>query len=1104
MSPKRYLRCLGQPVLFGPNGEAIRFRTKKHLALLVYLAVEHGRAHRRDRLAAFFWPRVTIEDARHSLATALSILRPRLATGTLETTRESVMFHGERLNTDLDQLRYGELLGPDPNTSLDISGFLDGFDLPDGTEFALWKDRQQAALLPLIRDALVVLINRCRRTGDFAQVGRLADRLLAIDELCEDGIRAKLEARALAGDRLVALRLFEAWKERLRNELGASPSQELEEMATRLRKGRWERTTISDMPVSHSELSREQPFVGRAQQYRELYTLWESLKNGRQTHVVLMGDSGIGKTTIVERLTSAAGLQGAAVARVQCFDLERSIPFSALGGLTFRLLEASGSSGTSAESLSELARAIPEIRRRFPHLPLAAESRGETARLRLTDAFEELLVSVADEHPVILVVDDLQLADDASLAVLHLVLRRASQLRVMAIFTARPGELLQPSQGASLRESIAKSGGREIDLPPLDMAATHDLLTALLVADQCKPSLLTQRAIVQASGGYPMVMELLVHDWRTNGEGSTAIGLDAMTMEFTGATGLHAAYGTIFPRLSGRLEAATRNALDLASVLGSRLNDLTYYSIVDLSLGQTMAALGQLSELRVLRESTKGLEFTNELVRANAYASIPLSVRRALHAAIADRLLSSECHRAASIGLEIAWHCMRAGRPSEAIPHLLSGATEAIRCGAPQSAELALVTGLPSLGGADSVSAKVLLVEALQEQGRWHDSLDVLGVLTQSEGHSQETFALTALAKGFVGLQATEWLAFLPTLKEIISSSSSTRERIRAVRAVAHATSTLRNRELACEMLDAIDTIDVTAQDPDDRSLFGLAKAQLLYQAGRVDESYDLADVLLKELRQLGVANSIAVRLQLGLGAIRARQGRYLDAVAQHEKALQDATRLGNETLTTQARLNLAMCYGRLGRHDEQLSCALNVARTNQALPIYFARAQLASSMGLALAAMGRFEAMRSAIEDWDQQLNAGVDPYVAQAWRLWKADILATAGLFDEASREGAQAIFGYDMTLLCSALAGPFARWLSITCAEPPHQEQAASILAEMEGNLDSFDALDQVEILCARLQHGSADVDRLLEELQLRTRRVPETALASLRVCRIPVGF
>ena len=1103
MSPKHYLRCLGQPILLGPNGEPIRFRTKKHLALLVYLAVEQGRVHRRDRLAAFFWPRVTIEDARHSLATALSILRPRLAAGTLETTRESVTFHGDRITTDLDQLRCGDLLGPEPVTRVDVSSFLDGFDLPDTTEFALWKDRQQAALLPLLRDALVVLINRCRRAGEFAQIGQLADRLLAIDELCEDGIRAKLEARALAGDRLLALRLFETWKERLRRELGASPSHELDEMAARLRKGRWERTPVSDMPIPRSEPSRDRPFVGRARQYQELYSLWEDLKEGRQTHVVLVGDSGVGKTTIVERLTAAAGLEGAAVARVQSYDLERSIPFATLGGLTLRLLEVSGSSATSSESLAELARAIPDVRRRFPSLPLATESRGETARLRLTDAFQELLATVADEHAVILVVDDLHLADDASVAVFHLVLRRVTHLRVMAIFTARPGELAQSSQGALLRDTLAKSGAKEIRLPPLDETTTQELLLALLAADDQKPSAVAQRAIVQASGGYPMVLELLVHDWRNNGSRSTAIGLDAMTLEFTGGTGLSAAYGRIFPRLSGTLEPSTRNALDLASILGSRLNDLTLYSIVDLSLGQTMAALGQLSELRVLRESVKGLEFTNELIRAHAYAAIPSPVRKALHASVADRLLLSECHRTSSTKLEVAWHCMRAGRTDEAIPHLLSGATEAIRGGAPQSAEIALTTALHALCGLNLVSAQLLLVEALQEQGRWRESLEILDII-KDKGRREEVFTLAALAKGALGLPSVEWLEFLPALKEIIRSGHSTIDRIRAVRAVAHVTTNLRNRDLASQMLDSIDTIDTSDQDVDATSLFGLSRAQLLYQAGRVEASYQLAEMLLKDLRRRGVANSTVVRLQIGLGVNRCRQGRYSDAIAHHEKALRDAILLGNEALALQVRSNLALCYGRVGRYEDQLKCASDPALPNEDRLMDYTDVQLAWSMALPHAIAGRLDRMRAALDESERKWRGGAEPYVCQAWGLWKADTLAAGGLLDEASRVARDAVLRYDMKLLCSAVAGVFARWVAITCDDGPHRHRAASILADMVTNLDDYDTLDQVEILCARLMHGCEEVDKHLEQLQARTSQLPETALASLRICGIPVGF
>ena len=111
MEARRYLRCLGQPALFSPAGDPIRFRTKKHLALLVYLAVEDRQVHRRDRLAELFWPKVPSAEGRHSLATALSILRPRLGSDCIEAGRDYVVLDRRSLALDLDRLVGGDILG---------------------------------------------------------------------------------------------------------------------------------------------------------------------------------------------------------------------------------------------------------------------------------------------------------------------------------------------------------------------------------------------------------------------------------------------------------------------------------------------------------------------------------------------------------------------------------------------------------------------------------------------------------------------------------------------------------------------------------------------------------------------------------------------------------------------------------------------------------------------------------------------------------------------------------------------------------------------------------------------------------------------------------
>src|SRR5688500_1127432 len=377
MDPRFQLRCLGSPVLIGPDGQPARFKVRKHLALLVYLAVESKVRHRRDHLAELLWPNLPDSEGRHSLATALSMLRARFGRDVVEAGRDDLRWAHTRLDLDLDRLSAGNVLGDEFTAPLDVAGFLDGFEVPGAAEFMLWRERQRARWLPLVRDALVVLMDRCRRTGDSRQIEQLADRMLRLDDLSEEAVRAKMEARAFAGDRLSALKSFEGWRERLEEELGAAPSPLVEGMARRLRKRGWERSAASPIPSVRTDQWKDRPFIGRGVEYRALYEGWERTQRGEAGHALVVGESGIGKSTLVERLTTAAGLEGASVCRVQCYELEREIPYAAVGGLIRALLDRAGASAVSPETLAELARTVPQDRRRYPHIQQLVESEGE-------------------------------------------------------------------------------------------------------------------------------------------------------------------------------------------------------------------------------------------------------------------------------------------------------------------------------------------------------------------------------------------------------------------------------------------------------------------------------------------------------------------------------------------------------------------------------------------------------------------------------------------------------------------------------------------------------------------------------------------------------
>jgi DNA-binding SARP family transcriptional activator/type II secretory pathway predicted ATPase ExeA/tetratricopeptide (TPR) repeat protein len=1065
MEPQRYLRCLGHPVLFAATGEPIRFRTRKHLALLVYLAVE-ARSHRRDRLAELLWPKVSASEARHSLATALSTLRPRLGFEGLESGRDHVRLAPGRVVLDLERLHSGDVLGSEVTGSLEVSGFLEGFDITDSAEFTHWKDRQQARLLPVIKDALLILIDRCRRTGDTRQIEQLADRMLALDELSEEAIRAKMEARAFAGDRLTALEIFEEWKAKLAEELHAAPSDLLEGMAVRLRRRGWERTTLTNIPNVPTDQWRGRPFIGRAAEYRVLYELWEGVKKGVPGHALILGDSGVGKTTLVQRLTTAAGLEGAAISRVQCYDVEREIPYSTLSSLVLGLLDRPGVSATAPEDLGELARIVPEVRHRFPNIPPPCDTQGEATRIRLTEAFQQMLSAISDEHPVILVIDDLHLADDVSLAVLHLIMRRSRGRAIMVVFIARPGEISQSSQAMRLRDT-GTLGIREIDLLPLCEDEARKLLRSLIQTDRRQPDVSDERTLLRAAAGYPMVIELLVEDWKMSGDKSLALSINAMTADLDSGGPAHASYHRILDRITRSLDSTTHNVLNMASLLGHRLNDLSLYALVDLSVSQTMSGMAELVHRKVLRDGAQGLEFVNELVRGAAYFGVPPTLRRMLHGNIANCFIQQNAGGGHDLGLQIAWHCIRAGRNREATPYLLTGARQAMRRGALDAAERGLSTALPHLEGIERAEAVIVLADVLQEQGRWLDSLNFLDAQPRSDdiGTLRWIEVLTLCAKANLNsLSQEEIREGLSRLRTVITEDGPVSLRIAAAQTAALLVADIRNQSSAKFIFDSLSSIPIDTLSVEDRSKLALAKAMLMYHLHDSASSLHEIEAETSLIDTGEVVTTTAARLQLGLATLRCAEGGYAAALSNLNSAHGIAVRLGNDALRGTIAANLALAHGRLGDYPKQLSWAEETLSLKQGGFATYNELLAAYCAAAASIYMGRGTQATEFIATANSRISEGLPSWALQAWLLYSADLYLLLGDNQRAQLAGLSATQGSNATLHARGFAGIYCRWTASLAGTPRAMQSAIGVILGFVEQLNLYDALDRAEILAA----------------------------------------
>ena len=144
----------------------------------------------------------------------------------------------------------------------------------------------------------------------------MARRALLLDPLAEAAVRNLMKGLAISGDRTGALAEYE----RLRVELqsrGVAPEQETIALAERIRRGRgW--NLAPDVRESANVYSRRAPLVARGKELGQLLEAWVACREQKRgTLAIIEGDSGTGKTRLLEELLDRARLDRAAVAAVR-------------------------------------------------------------------------------------------------------------------------------------------------------------------------------------------------------------------------------------------------------------------------------------------------------------------------------------------------------------------------------------------------------------------------------------------------------------------------------------------------------------------------------------------------------------------------------------------------------------------------------------------------------------------------------------------------------------------------------------------------------------------------------------------------------------------
>ncbi|HEY2265307.1 MAG TPA: AAA family ATPase [Streptosporangiaceae bacterium] len=464
-------------------------------------------------------------------------------------------------------------------------------------------------------------------------------------------------------------------------------------------------------------------WVGRGQELAVLRTAVEDLRGGTGSVVWVEGEPGIGKSSLVAAAL-AANDPGPDISWAMADQLTERLPLRVMLDC---LQVRPGSPDPRRAHTADLLR----------ERQLGPLSGGDASATGV-----EVLVTLVDElcaaAPAVLVIDDLQWADEASLVVWHQLAASIRQLRLLLIGTCRPTP--RRPEVAQVRAAVRRRGGAVITLEPLPETDVADLVTAMVGAP---PGEDLRRLTAQAAGNPLYVRELvdaLIRERAVQVRPTAEVVLPGEQLPVSLA-------GVLTDRLSS-VSPETAQLLRSAALLGGKFAAADLATVLRRPVSGVAEGLEEAVTAGILTGSGAELVFRHPLIRQALYESMPLALRTALHAEAARELAG-----AGADTLSVAQQLSAAGRRSAGwVREWLIRSASALASRAPQLAVELLqqeLDGTPS-GGQTWSSLMVSLLWAQLATGSYQEAARqaswALTVMTDT-GRRPETYWVLAHAQ---------------------------------------------------------------------------------------------------------------------------------------------------------------------------------------------------------------------------------------------------------------------------------------------------------------------------------------------------------------------
>lgn len=649
------------------GGEEIPLSPHQTCLVGLLFGTEEGVLARAEAIS-FLWPEEEPTRARRRLSQLLYSLKRRVGQESLiDSHGDDIRKAGEGVKSDLEEYALALNARQFPVcTGLLQKGFAARGVGALNRRYDDWVRAKEAELRHEVRRKAERHWHHCVQEENWGGARVAAEALLALAPQDEERLKKVMEARAKSGWAAGAEEAFKDF-EALCGVRNWAPEEDTLGLLDTIR------SAFSTQPeVRAAEAGKgagEPPLLGRDIEMNAFRKALRNIPAKDLRGFLVLGDAGIGKTRLIRESLLGLAFDGQLVLSAEAAEMEQLIPLNPL----IEVLKGS-EAGEALRQLDEPWRTVlfgvmPAHYLGDGPIPEAPQIQPGSVPRRLFEAFYQLLIALTNARPLIVVLEDLQWADETTLSVLEFLLRRWDHGNLQLLVSARAEEVRRhPLFGRFLETLRVHHDFVEVHLSELEPHDRESLIRHL-AGKPLGPHQVSQ--LQSLAGGNPFFLIELTLEFLAGRLGPVATPRDLVPIPVS--------IRQVLDRRLSQLSSDADRVLGSLAVFSRPLDLPGLVRIAHLSRPKCLAGLDQLHHFRLVTSRGTEVTISHELVRQSVYQGINPTRRAWLHDRVARHLLRN---RKTAPPDELAVHFHHAGASSEAITYAIETADRAEASGA--------------------------------------------------------------------------------------------------------------------------------------------------------------------------------------------------------------------------------------------------------------------------------------------------------------------------------------------------------------------------------------------------------------------------------------